>query len=507
MKETELKILLSPDQEKRLRASPALREMSTGPARTRRLLSIYYDTEDHALRANGYSLRLRRVGRQWIQTLKCVTTPIQNGLSTPEEVEYPVRGQRLDLSRIPDDNLREDVIGLAKPGLGPVARTEFNRTERRIEPSHGVAASFVIDQGEVSAGSRAAPLVEAEIELESGSPADLYAIAGKVIRLGPVRYSATSKSERALALLRETPDDAPMLRKARRVDLATVGSVEVAASRILAEARDHAQSNFVRIVDTDDPSGPHQARVALRRFRTGLSAFRKVLGPAGVSLNDAARQIGGVVGALRDLDVLIDETLATFATAYPQEHGFATLAKTLHDRRERTRADVRAYMAGPHATAFVFHAAEVSARLAEETGRKKTLPGHAAKVMDKRLRAVAEYGERIETLTIDERHEMRKALKKLRYSADMLGMVYGDEALGYVRVIKPLQKVLGALNDAAAAEMMLTGPDAPDTMDTHAQRAVGLILGQLDARAEMLWPRAMAGWRTLADTRPFWCRA
>jgi hypothetical protein len=51
-------------------ASPLLREHARDPRRACRLATIYDDTGDHRLRRRGSTLRLRRVGRRFVQTLK-----------------------------------------------------------------------------------------------------------------------------------------------------------------------------------------------------------------------------------------------------------------------------------------------------------------------------------------------------------------------------------------------------------------------------------------------------
>ena len=68
--EAELKIALDPAGMARLLRHPALPGLRLAPRQTRQLISVYYDTEAHALAAAGIALRLRRSGRRWVQTVK-----------------------------------------------------------------------------------------------------------------------------------------------------------------------------------------------------------------------------------------------------------------------------------------------------------------------------------------------------------------------------------------------------------------------------------------------------
>ena len=62
--ETELKLLLAPQDLRRLRRDPRIKALQQGRATTRRVHSIYYDTPGHALLQAGLALRLRQDGKQ-----------------------------------------------------------------------------------------------------------------------------------------------------------------------------------------------------------------------------------------------------------------------------------------------------------------------------------------------------------------------------------------------------------------------------------------------------------
>ncbi|MEM7059570.1 MAG: CYTH and CHAD domain-containing protein [Pseudomonadota bacterium] len=513
MREIELKLVLDEAQERRLRASPVLKSHGVSEAKTQNLTSQYFDTDADTLREQGIALRLRKAGRQWLQTVKKVTQPMAQGLSQPLEDECVLPDDNLNLSLIQDDDLREDVIGIARKGLHVVAETDFRRTSRQLRTPSGGVVELAIDKGALRSGDWEEAFIETELELIDGNAGDLYALAALLFPKGPVRFSALSKSDRALALSGKVKMP-PEPRKAVKVVLPSAATIEGAAIQILSEGLSHYLPNLPLLLETDNPGGPHQVRVALRRLRSALSAFR---GPLGRDVLATwaihARDIAAAAGRLRDLDVLGEELLQPMADENPGEPGFAALVQAVAKRRERVQAEVRRDLSGPEVTAFGFDMAgfiatrgwldpsdhQQSARLAAPVAP------FVQKALNKRWKAVRSYGNRIESLTIDERHELRKELKKLRYLADAFRSVFESNRVEeFIRLIKKLQVAFGALNDSAMAEEILTAPDAPGSDDPMAARAAGRVIGHLLAEADHQWPGAIAGWRDLAAYGPFW---
>ena len=68
--EIELKLLVPAGAMNQLRTAPVVARHARGRGFTRRLETIYYDTLDHALFTHGLSLRVRRSGSRYMQTIK-----------------------------------------------------------------------------------------------------------------------------------------------------------------------------------------------------------------------------------------------------------------------------------------------------------------------------------------------------------------------------------------------------------------------------------------------------
>jgi len=131
------------------------------------------------------------------------------------------------------------------------------------------------------------------------------------------------------------------------------------------------------------------------------------------------------------------------------------------------------------------------------------LEGFARSALKRQWKRVAERGARLDDLTLDERHALRKALKELRYLCEFFACLFpGRRAQPFIREIRSLQEVFGYLNDVAAARRIGTLCRQGSAGD--AERAAAFILGWHNAEAAHAWRTAHKGWRRLRQLPHFW---
>lgn len=507
--EVELKITLDPGGDARLRRAPALEDRAA-PARNADLVSVYYDTPGEALAQAGIALRLRREGRRWIQTIKIKAGEETGGLFANREVECPAPGARLVLEG--EDPAFAAIVETAGDApLSPIFETRVKRRIELIRVPEGLV-ELAIDKGEIVAGSRVEPILEAELELKEGAVSAIYSLARKLFQSGPVRFAPLNKSARGYALARGDGDAS--VKKPTGPDFSGETGVEKVARDILRDCFAQIIREQERLADTTEPEGAHQLRVGMRKLRTALKLFEPVLGSgiAVTRLSDQARELGKAISALRDLDVLEEEIGELTETGLDAQARDALVA-ALSVRRESERAAARAAIAGPDGAAFLFDLGEFietrgwlepsdydqTARLARPVGEV------APEMLGKRLKAARKRAKHLDRLDEAALHDLRKSLKKLRYGVEMLAPIYeGREVALYLRAIKDMQDGFGSLTDAAMAAAWLTGEDALGAGDPAAQRAAGWLLGTMAARVASDRPRIFAAWQELADRKPFW---
>jgi triphosphatase len=511
--ETELKIALDPGQEARLRRLPALAGLRIGSRRTQSLVSVYFDTPDHALSARGIALRLRKEGRRWIQTVK-FGKRTDNVLFSRSEIDMPAPGGRLALDGADPHGVLAEIGKIAGGGtLSPVFETRIRRVIDHLRLETGDEVELALDQGEVVAGDRTEPIHEAEIELKAGEIRAVYDVAQMLFAEGPVRFAQDSKAARGYRLLRGETLPRVRPRKAGELAFEPDATVESVARDVFHDCFAQIAANMEVIADSDDIEGPHQLRVGLRRLRTAFSVFGSSLGKqAFASLSATARDLGKRVGALRDVDVLIDEVVGSTVAGLDDE-ARTSLVSALENRRAAVRDEVRQTLVEPASVAFLFDLGRmiegrgwlVPSDYSQTERLAVPLSKVAPKLLEKRYKKVVKAGRKIRELDPEELHSLRKQLKKLRYTADVLDSIFpARKVKPYIRSLKALQDEFGSLNDAKMAGEDLSGSDSPGRPSPSAQRAVGWILGTLAIKAREDRPKLFDRWDAFAKAEPFW---
>ena len=163
------------------------------------LVSIYYDTPTLALYRKRLTLRVRKLGREFLQTVKAEDPTAVDFLERPEW-EEPIASKRPDLNARKTGKWLADVVGVED--LRPIFTTKVKRRVIEIEPSPSAPIEAAIDMGEIrtATGGAVEPISELELELKSGDPAVLYDVALRLIQVAQVRIETRSKAERGYGI-------------------------------------------------------------------------------------------------------------------------------------------------------------------------------------------------------------------------------------------------------------------------------------------------------------------
>jgi CHAD domain-containing protein len=478
------------------------------------LEAAYYDTPDLRLARARVTLR-RRTG----------------GTDAGWHVKLPpVAGARRELhsplgraSRTPPKAVLEPVLGIVRRApVGQVALLRTHRLVTELVDAEGRVLAEVADDRvtgtALPAGPGQAAVVtvwrEIEAELVDGDEQLLAAVSAALIEAGARPADSPSKLTRvlgdrlgALGAAAPSPDgDAqPAGKKGKKAKkrtedepgrTSTAPAGEVVRAALELQVRGLQDADLM--VRTGQPDGVHQVRVACRRLRSILAAFRPVLDRAHTDpLREELAQVGSALSPTRDAEVALAH-LRELVAAEPaelvlgpvaarlqqaaiadQQAGDASARKTLASAAYlQLRDDLDALVAEPPLT-------EDAGRPADEVLRE--VLARTARRLRHAVRAARD-SERAEAL-----HEVRKAAKRVRYTAEAAVPVLGRPAAELVSALKNVQQVLG------------------DRQDTFLTRPLCLQLGlQAFAAGENAWTwgrlHALEQARCEQAEREFWQR-
>ena len=376
----------------------------------------------------------------------------------------------------------------------------------RIETSE-IEVAF--DTGFIVAGDQRSPVREIELELKSGDPGDLYRLGLSLAETFPVRLAILSKSERGVALTsgdRSTPVRAT-------APLTSGLTVDEAIGTVIGSCVIQFIGNWPAFDAGSRPEPVHQMRIAMRRLRSLLALFhREVPCAEFAAFREDAKRIASAMGEARNWDVFAGLVRDGPLAALPAEKGFDVLLAASESRREAGYASVAALLTDAATTRFVLALQAFVAR----RGWRNALPGadlplltgpasnFAAACLDRLHRRVRKRGRKLLDLPPAERHEMRIALKKLRYAADAFADLCDDDAAArtYLRATAKLQDELGHFNDMQMVFDLARQLDMGSNLDgAHAR---GIMIGWFGRGGLASEAELRVAWKRFRNTRPFW---
>ena len=485
--EIELKVRCEPaDLAAVLAAAPP------GETTEKALVSTYYDTPQGDLRRARVSLRIREGGDKVVQTLK------RGDGFAREEHEQALKAPQLALDAPP---LKDALPPAKRKALKPVFTVRVLRRERTVTHD-GAEIELALDEGEVQAGDRARRISEVELELKSGDCQAMFDLARRLSKTAPLYLSFDGKASQGQGLLDGTD------RAARRHDKAPLARGLTAAEAFQAIARNalvQIAANGVVLREADSVEAVHQLRVAVRRLRSAIGAFKTIADDeAAADLAAELKWLAGACNEARDLDVFAQDA------ARLDEPGLdlSPLLPVIEAARARAHAKACAAVASGR-----FRELVLDATAWVETGDWLTLGGKAsakrreapaekfaAKALSKRLKALMKRSADLKGEDDEARHEARIAGKKLRYAAEAFAPLFDADARPFIKALKKAQDELGAANDVTvAAELIERLRLKGDAVEVGRR----LLAARASAKPATIKAAARAIDR-LAATPPFW---
>ena len=448
------------EREVKLRAGEAfeLPELGGEALEPRLFVSTYHDTADHRLARHGVTLRHRVENGKGLWQLKLPSGEARLEL---EAAGGPVAPPKEMLALLPAYLRDEPLVA--------VARLRTRRTGVRAQGAEIVHDTVaVLDEQRVERSFE-----ELEVELLEGDEKALRRIEKALRRAGAGDGEQRPKVFQALDLEFER-EPAAIEKNASAADT-------LSAQLVLQYERLLANDPGTRL--GTDPEDLHQFRVATRRLRAFLRAGRDLLDPEWAEpLREELRWLGGVLGPVRDLDVLIEHLRTEVEDLGAEADAGRTLIGLLSRERRSARRRLKTALASSRYFDLLDRL-ECPAPAVAEGATLEAIQNAEHQKLRKAMRALtAESPD-------EDLHAARIKAKRARYAAELAG----DSA--YVKAAKRVQDVLGEHQDAVVAstrirELAARAPEAAVVAGRLLERE------QLRASAgRSEWPRA---WKRLA---------
>jgi CHAD domain-containing protein len=441
---------------------PDLRGVVAGTVRLpeQQTRALYFDTPDLRLWRVSVTLR-HRSGEGPGEGTWTLKVPIADEGPTLDRTELTWPGG--------PDSIPEEAAGIVR---GIVRRAslvqvaELLATRRRLALHDTGGASFgEIDDDTVTVvmqDGESRRFRQIELELGNGGPAVMDAVIDELLRAGAQR-DGEPKLGKALRMAgRQLHAHEPVIVH-RHSSMAEV----VKAS--IRQGLDRLLEHDIRLrLDATDPASydVHQARVATRRLRSDLKLLGRELDPVWlVHTRDELKWLGGVLGSVRDADVLSGSLLT--ADSVIEAGGTLELRARLEGDRRMAARDLAATLDDPRYLGLLdgLDAASALPPLVPAGGKRhrhhgkgadaaarKVLPGLVKRRLRSLRRTVRASGRQPSDSQL---HQIRIRAKQLRYAAETATPIIGEPARRMAVTAEELQTVLGEHHDAVAAEQWL----------------------------------------------------
>ncbi len=456
--------------------------------------TCYFDTPERDLWKSGFSLRVRKIDRDFIQTVKLETSSsIKRG-----EWESKIDRAAPELAIIDHTPLADVLNARIRQNLKRAFQVDVERTSFLLD-ARDAEIEVALDQGQIrtdppgvaAAKSEALNVCELELELKRGDAAAAFALARVLATQAPLRLSVISKAERG-HLLAEGAFGRPAKASKPRISADMTGPQ---AFKAICRACLHDfMLNEAGLETPDAAEAVHQGRIAVRRLRACLSLFKPIIrDDAYPKIRADLNWISRIFGLARDLDVMRP---APKAASQPEIATLSEFSGWIEAGRLAAHQTVRDAVGSLRWRIFMIDLTQwIENREGRPHERLDAMPSFVRTRLKKRLDSLVRKGRRLEKLDSESRHKVRIEAKNLKYMTefflDVPSVAASKPRGNLIFWLDGLQSALGKVRDeearaAAVDAAMRSWRSGSESLDrTAIPIAKEWTMPQCDVRKQM----------------------
>lgn len=529
----------------RLRAIDTFGKYERRDERTKQVHDRYLDTPNQAFLKRGWCFRVRKgVNGDLLITLKSLrrhalgTDAASTAIQARDEYETSVAG--LKIEAWPDSEAKELAAKIAgKQPMRDLVTVDQVRTVSYLYDGERAVAELSLDEVDFHPASASEPDAPAhktyELEAEllpDGTVNDLLALARIFAEEYGLDPQPHSKFERALRIADLAGDDdreagptakppkpskktteavpkieaqattageeppAPAKEPAEPAAIARPRSEIHSTDSMAAAARKLIAHNYAAMLNNEDsarlgedPKAIHDMRVATRRMRAAFRVFDPYLtGKRAKEVREGLRIAATELGAVRDLDVLIENAEAFRETLPPEQRGgLASMTEEWRVTRWKARKSLLRLLNSKEYSKFkqsMRRFLEEPTPPPDETeGAQPYQVRHiAGSVILTRYEAVRAIEALPSAPTVTQLHALRIVGKYFRYTLEFFRDVLPKDVSAMIRDVVKLQDQLGEMHDADVAATLVREFAAQRSIK---QTAIGKTQGEVEHDREL----------------------
>lgn len=506
-KEIELKLTVAPGHIREIEQLPILNALAIAAPNKQKLYSVYYDTPDLLLRKQYCSLRIRRIGKKWIQTIKS-GGKIAAGLHQHNESEIVIKKAQPDFNHLQQTGVISPTQQLTVVAtLKPIFITQFTRYTRILQTKDGSIIEFCLDHGKITSDHLTDSIHEIELELKSGNPARLFELAWEIAQLTdfPIRLENANKAERGYKLFTGTTTPP---NKATSIEISPKTSLISSFGKVLSSCLIQITKNENGVLSGKDSEYLHQMRVGIRRLRSAFTIFKPLFPTRQPSITYFEHELKWLMRELnpaRNWYVFAYEILPLIIANHSDSESIVTIQKLSQKQLSKYTQHIQTHLQSKRYLEFILKLnlwiEDLHHGNGTELKSKLSIESFSRSYLFNQHSALTQFKEKLKP---DALHILRIRIKKQRYATEFFYSLYSKQALfeQYVHLLSALQSALGSINDYSMIDTLLESTLSPHKQKKLAQ-TIGIIQGWsahgiLQSKVEL-----KNLWKNFCDSSPF----